>query len=75
MATPRGEHRVRRPRMTYRVTPQKGDLYGVEMIGPTGKRSLIEDFRHQAAANAWIVQNYADATRSKGSGTRKTGER
>jgi hypothetical protein len=44
------------PHMTYRVIPQKSERYSVEMISPTGKRSLIEDFRDQAEANAWIVQ-------------------
>jgi hypothetical protein len=43
-------------RMTYRVIPQKGDRYSVEMTSPSGKRSLIPDFRDHAEADAWIVQ-------------------
>jgi hypothetical protein len=56
MATPRGSIQRDMPRITYRVIPQKSERYSVEMIGPTGKRSLIPDFRDQAEANAWIVQ-------------------
>jgi hypothetical protein len=43
-------------RMTYRVIPQEGDRHSVEMISPSGKRSLIEGFRDHAEADAWIVQ-------------------
>ena len=42
--------------MTYRVIPQKGNRYSVEMISHTGKRTLIPNFRDQAEAHAWIVQ-------------------
>jgi hypothetical protein len=42
--------------MTYRVIPQKGNLFSVEMTGLKGKCSLIPDFRDKSEADAWIVQ-------------------
>jgi hypothetical protein len=42
--------------MTYRVIPQEGHLFCVEMIGLKGKCSLIPGFRDKSEADAWIVQ-------------------
>jgi hypothetical protein len=42
--------------MTYRVIPQKGHLFSVEMTGLKGKCSLIPSFRDKSEADAWIVQ-------------------
>jgi hypothetical protein len=42
--------------MTYRVIPQKGCLFSVEMISLKGKCSLIPGFRDKSEADAWIVQ-------------------
>jgi hypothetical protein len=42
--------------MTFHVVPQKGHLFTVEMVPPSGKKRLIPDFRDQAEADAWIVQ-------------------
>jgi hypothetical protein len=50
------------PRMTYRVIPQTGARYSVEMVSRTGKRSLVEVFRDQAASGRMDRANcaYAD---------------
>ena len=42
--------------MQYRVIPQKGQLFSVEMTGFTGKCTLIPGFRDESEADAWIVQ-------------------
>jgi len=42
--------------MAYRVIPQKGDLFSVEMNNLKGKCSLIPGFRDKSEADAWIVQ-------------------
>jgi hypothetical protein len=42
--------------MAYRVIPQKGHLFSVEMTNLTGKCSLIPGFRDKSEADAWIVQ-------------------
>jgi hypothetical protein len=42
--------------MAYRVIPQKGHLFSVEMTNLTGKCSLIPGFRDISEADAWIVQ-------------------
>jgi hypothetical protein len=42
--------------MAYRVIPQKGQLYGVEMTSLKGKCTLITGFRDESEAEAWIVQ-------------------
>jgi hypothetical protein len=42
--------------MAYRVIPQKGHLFSVEMTNLTGKCGLIPGFRDISEANAWIVQ-------------------
>jgi hypothetical protein len=42
--------------MAYRVIPQKGQLFSVEMTNVKGKRSLIPGFRDKSEADAWIVQ-------------------
>jgi hypothetical protein len=42
--------------MAYRVIPQKGQLFSVEMTSLKGKCSLIPDFRDKSEADAWIVQ-------------------
>jgi hypothetical protein len=44
------------PETSYRVIPQKGHLFSVEMTLPSGRRRLIPDFRAKAEADAWIVQ-------------------
>jgi hypothetical protein len=64
------------PRMTYRAIPQTGERYSVEMVSLTGKRSLVEDFRDQAEADAWFVQTVRmlHDPRDK-EPTRKSGER
>jgi hypothetical protein len=41
---------------TFHVIPQKGHLFTVEMIPPSGARRLIPNFRDKAEADAWIVQ-------------------
>ncbi len=42
--------------MAYRLIPQKGQLFSVEMTSLKGKRSLIPGFRDKSEADAWIVQ-------------------
>ena len=42
--------------MAYRVIPQKGQLFSVEMTSLKGKCSLISGFRDKSEADAWIVQ-------------------
>jgi hypothetical protein len=42
--------------MAYRVIPQKGNLFSVEMNNLKGKCSLIPGFRDKLEADAWIVQ-------------------
>ena len=42
--------------MAYRVIPQKGRLFSVEMTSRKGKCSLIPGFRDRSEADAWIVQ-------------------
>ena len=42
--------------MAYRVIPQKGHLFSVEMNNLKGKCSLIPGFRDKSEADAWIVQ-------------------
>ena len=42
--------------MAYRVIPQKGHLFSVEMNYLKGKCSLIPGFRDKPEADAWIVQ-------------------
>ena len=42
--------------MAYRVIPQKGHLFSVEMNNLKGKCSLIAGFRDKPEADAWIVQ-------------------
>ncbi len=42
--------------MAYRVIPQKGHLFSVEMTNLTGKCSLIPGFHHKSEADVWIVQ-------------------
>ena len=42
--------------MAYRVIPQKGHLFTVEMNNLKGKCSLIPGFRDKSEADAWIVQ-------------------
>ena len=42
--------------IAYHVIPQKGHLFTVEMVPPSGKKRLIPDFRDKAEADAWIVQ-------------------
>ena len=42
--------------MAYRVVPQKGHLFSVEMDNLSGKCSLIPGFRDKSEADAWIVQ-------------------
>ena len=42
--------------MVYRVIPQKGHLFSVEMTNLKGKCSLIPGFRDISEADAWIVQ-------------------
>jgi hypothetical protein len=42
--------------MAYRVIPQKGQLFSVEMTSLKGKCSLIPGFRDKSEADAWIVQ-------------------
>ena len=44
------------PDNIYRVVPQKGRLFAVEITRPTGKRRLIPDFANEKEAEAWIVQ-------------------
>jgi hypothetical protein len=44
------------PEIIYRVIPQEGHLFSVEMARSNGKCSLIPDFRNKAEADAWIVQ-------------------
>jgi hypothetical protein len=41
---------------SYRVIPQEGDLFSVEMMLPSGKRRLIPGFRDRSEADAWIIQ-------------------
>jgi hypothetical protein len=40
----------------YRVIPQKGHFFSVEMTRPNGARRLILDFRDKREADAWIIQ-------------------
>ena len=40
----------------YRVIPQKGHFFSVEMTRPNGARRLIADFRDKREAEAWIIQ-------------------
>ncbi len=42
--------------MAYRVIPQKGHLFSVEMTSLKGKCTLIPGFRDESEADAWIVQ-------------------
>jgi hypothetical protein len=42
--------------MAYRVIPQKGHLFSVEMTNLAGKCSLIPGVRDLSEADAWIVQ-------------------
>jgi hypothetical protein len=42
--------------MAYRVIPQNGHLFSVEMTNLTGKCSLIPGLRDISEADAWIVQ-------------------
>ena len=42
--------------MAYRVIPQKGHLFSVEMTNLTGKCNLIPGFHDKSEADAWIVQ-------------------
>jgi hypothetical protein len=42
--------------VAYRVIPQKGQLFSVEMTSLKGKSSLIPGFRDKSEADAWIVQ-------------------
>jgi hypothetical protein len=42
--------------MAYRVIPEKGNLFSVEMNNLNGKCSLIPGFRDKSEADAWIVQ-------------------
>ena len=62
MATRQGSIERDMPRMTYRVIPQTGARYSVEMVSRTGKRSLVEVFRDQAASGRMDRANcaYAD---------------
>ncbi len=42
--------------MAYRVIPQKGHVFSVEMTNLKGKCTLIPGFRDESEADAWIVQ-------------------
>ena len=42
--------------MAYRVIPEKGHLFSVEMNNLNGRCSLIPGFRDKSEADAWIVQ-------------------
>jgi hypothetical protein len=42
--------------MAYRVIPEKGHSFSVEMNNLKGKCSLIPGFRDKSEADAWIVQ-------------------
>ena len=42
--------------MAYRVFPEKGHLFSVEMTNRNGKHTTIAGFRDKLEADAWIVQ-------------------
>ena len=42
--------------MAYRVIPEKGSLFSVEMTNTKGGCSIIPGFRDKWEADAWIVQ-------------------